>query len=74
MRSVCWPVLLLLAVGCGHAAPERPNQPASKASELAAPITAPMAARDRLLHDLEHQQRLARARSALLDDTVPRDR
>lgn len=64
MRNLLIVASLLLCTGCGRT-PEAPPQ-----SELAAPVLAPMQARERLLEDLEQQQQQARDRSAQFDDAA----
>jgi hypothetical protein len=73
MRTLLVIAFALLFAGCSHAphsaAPRRP----APAADLAAPVLAPMAARERLLEDLGDQKQLARDRAATLDDVADRD-
>jgi cytochrome c553 len=60
-------VSTLACGGChGKSAASMPP-PASAPSSLAAPIVAPMAARERLLHDLDAQKRAANVRQQEFD-------
>ncbi len=65
----------VLFTGCGRAPREtaRP-EPGAPASVIAAPVLAPMVARERLLEDLGQQQQQARERAAVFDDAAGRDR
>lgn len=67
MRTLPTLTMFLLCAGCGRApdtaAPARP----APTSDLAAPVLAPMAARERLLEDLEQQKQQARDRAAQFD-------
>jgi hypothetical protein len=72
-----WALLagLVFCSGCRRA-PEPPRQAPAPVdtSPLAVPVTAPMAARDRLLHDLGRQQQQARERAELAETAADRDR
>lgn len=61
--------LPLLCVGCG----KTPQAPA-KASDLAAPVTAPLAARDHLLHELDGHKAAVRARGVEVQGVIGRGR
>ena len=79
MRTVSLVALALLLCGCRHETPASQSPPAaapepSAISDLAAPITAPMVVRERLLHDLDQQKQLARERAGTMDEVVNRDR
>lgn len=68
---------LVFCAGCRRSPeppPPAPTTPATGSSSLAAPVTAPMAARDRLLHDLRQQNQQARERAESCETAVDRDR
>lgn len=73
MRNLLAVASVLLFAGCGHtpptAAPERP----APIPDLAAPVLAPMAARQRLLQDLETEKQQARDRADTFDEAAGRD-
>jgi hypothetical protein len=73
--------MLVFCAGCRRAPQPQPQAPTpppadrSEASPLATPVTAPMAARDRLLNDLGRQKQLARERAEVFEAaTGERDR
>lgn len=73
MRTVLTVASLLLCTGCGRApATAAPGAPAAS-PDLAAPVLAPMAARERLLDDLGQEKQKARERSSVFDDAAGRD-
>lgn len=51
----------MLFAGCGHSA---------VTEAVAAPVNAPMVARERLLHDLDGQRNAARQRAGVMADVV----
>lgn len=69
-------VLMLGVTACGSEDIDRstPEVPAAPANDLALPVTAPMAVRERLLEDLEEQNRAARERSRDLDALIRQNR
>ncbi len=73
MRNLLAVASVLLFAGCGHAphtaAPARP----APIPDLAAPVLAPMAARERLLEDLEVQKQKAHDRADTFDEAADRD-
>ena len=75
MRAPALVLFAALLAGCGgepqHPAPGEPTPAApAPSAEAALPVTAPMQARDRLLHDLEKQSRQARDRAAALEQVI----
>jgi hypothetical protein len=79
MRMNAWGLLaaMVLCTGCRRAPEQSPPQPAPghkvAASPLAAPVTAPMAARERLMSDLDRQKQLARERADDFATAADRD-
>lgn len=69
MRNLLILASLLLCAGCGRTTDTATPAPQS---DFAAPVLAPMQARERLLEDLEQQQQQARDRSAMFDDAAGR--
>ncbi len=73
-------VLSLTACGCGAksagTAVEEPVGKPAKApsSDFALPVTAPMRARGRLLHDLKQRNNAARQRANQLDEVLEQNR
>lgn len=73
MRTLLTVASFLLCTGCGPApSAAAPGAPAAP-PDLAAPVLAPMAAREQLLDDLEQQKQKARDRSQVFDDVAGRD-
>ena len=50
------------------------EQPAAPSSDFALPVTAPMRARGRLLHDLKQRNNAARQRANQLDEVIEQNR
>ena len=72
-------MLWLTACGSETPDPKSPDPktvevPAAPSSELALPVTAPMAVRQRLLDDLKTRNEAARQRGADLDAVIDRNR
>ena len=76
-------VLLLTACGSGDEStgtpagklPAQPAaEPAAPSSDFALPVTAPMRARDRLLHDLRQRNNAARHRARQMDQVIEQNR
>ena len=67
-------MLSLTACGSEHPDPKTVEMPGPISSELALPVTAPMAVRERLLDDLKTQNEAARARGADLDAVIETNR
>jgi hypothetical protein len=72
---------MLWLTACGSETPDPKNPdpktvevPATPSSELALPVTAPMAVRRRLLDDLKTRNEAARQRGADLDAVIERNR
>ena len=59
--------LPILCVGCGKTSATSP-----KASDLAAPVLAPLAARDHLLHEIDGRKAAGRARGNQLRAVIDR--
>lgn len=62
-------LMMLSLTACGVESPDGSTieAPEVSSSDLAAPVTAPMAARERLLHEMDVQNEAARQRSRDLD-------
>jgi hypothetical protein len=74
MRTLPTLTLFLLCAGCGRAPNAAAATQPAPTSDLAAPVLAPMAARERLLEDLEVQKQQARSRASQFDAVTDDDR
>ena len=73
MKALALLVFAVLAAGCGSSGEPASAEPAPPSSEFALPVTAPMQARERMLHDLDKQKQLARDRAAQAGEAGGRD-
>ncbi len=73
-RVLLLTMLWLTACGSETPDPKDPEVPPAPSSELALPVTAPMAVRQRLLGDLKAQNEAARERGANLDTIIDTSR
>ncbi len=82
-RALLLTVLSLTACGSGAKSAGTPvegpagkpaEEPAAPSSDFALPVTAPMRARERLLHDLEQRKDAARQRANQFDEVLELNR
>ena len=74
-RALLVTILWLTACGSETPVPKPDSEvPAARSSELALPVTAPMAVRQRLLDDLKGHNEAARERGADLDSIIDTNR
>lgn len=73
MRTSLAVVSVLLCASCGHAPYTAAPARSAPIPDLAAPVLAPMAARERLLEDLEVQKQKAHDRADTFDEAADRD-